>query len=205
MGSGNSDIGRSKGGVNPANIHEMQDLFSQKDNKPYEVAGVAKVAQDIQQKYGVVSVSNMYVADFGGKDSGTLGCSDGQNVIMNNAYMNHSMMNNAMQKCYENGFHPALGNKSGIEAVAAHEFGHVLTAQVGEKIGVNNMHAAAVQIVREARRNGFKQAGPISGYAKTNHEETVAEAFCDVYCNGKKANSNSQAIVSVIDGYLAKK
>ena len=45
-------------------------------------------------------------------------------------------------------------------------------------------------------------ASKISGYAKTNPAETVAEAFCDVYCNGSKARKESKAIVNVIDGYL---
>ena len=45
-------------------------------------------------------------------------------------------------------------------------------------------------------------AGKISGYAKTKPSETVAEAFCDVYCNGKKAHKESIAIVNVMNGYL---
>jgi len=42
----------------------------------------------------------------------------------------------------------------------------------------------------------------VSGYAEENNAECVAEAFADVFCNGKKAKAESRAIVSVLEKYL---
>lgn len=45
-------------------------------------------------------------------------------------------------------------------------------------------------------------ASKISGYATHSNAEAVAEAIADVYCNGKKAKSESKAIVNVMNKYL---
>lgn len=45
-------------------------------------------------------------------------------------------------------------------------------------------------------------AKKISTYATHSNAEAIAEAFLDVYCNGKKVHKESQAIVNVINSYL---
>jgi hypothetical protein len=45
-------------------------------------------------------------------------------------------------------------------------------------------------------------ASKISGYAKENARECIAEAFADVYCNGGRAKKESQSIVDVMNKYL---
>ena len=47
-----------------------------------------------------------------------------------------------------------------------------------------------------------QMAKKISTYATHSNAEAIAEAFSDVYCNGKKAHKESQAIVNVINSYL---
>ena len=47
-------------------------------------------------------------------------------------------------------------------------------------------------------------AAKISGYAKTNYAECVAEAFADVYCNGKNAKKESRAVVSELNKYYGR-
>ena len=42
----------------------------------------------------------------------------------------------------------------------------------------------------------------ISGYGKSSNAEAVAEAFADVYCNGKKASKESQTVVNILSEYL---
>ena len=45
----------------------------------------------------------------------------------------------------------------------------------------------------------------ISGYGRKNNAEAIAEAFCDVYCNGSKATKESKAIVDSLNSILKKK
>ena len=132
---------------------------------------------------------------------------DGQNVAMNQAYFNSERMNAAYDACVNSGFHPSRGNKSGIEAVAAHEFGHALSDTVATKMGVKDLDVASKNIVNEAmgnmkRKNANTFAAKISGYAKESYAECVAEAVADVYCNGNKARAESKAINKVINKYL---
>ena len=97
-----------------------------------------------------------------------------------------------------------------MAAVVAHEFGHAATDAVATKLGysgLNKLDRAANVICEEARkqtrhRGVVKMAAKISGYATTSNAEAVAEAFCDVYCNGKKAKKESRAIVNIANSYL---
>ena len=119
-------------------------------------------------------------------------------------------MNDAMKKCAESGFHPPMGNKSGMEAVVSHELGHALTDMVGVKMGNQSwvdFDKTSTAIVNEARkqtkhRGVVQMASKISGYATHSNAEAIAEAISDCYCNGKKARAESKAIKSVIDKYL---
>ncbi len=47
-------------------------------------------------------------------------------------------------------------------------------------------------------QNTTKIANAISGYAKENNAECIAEATADVYCNGRKAKTESKAIVKAL-------
>lgn len=118
-------------------------------------------------------------------------------------------MNAAYDKCVKSNFHPPRGKKSGLEAVASHELGHRLTEEVGRKMGLGDwqLDRASSRLVKEAKKSlGYKTmsqvTSKISGYAKQNHAEAVAEAFADVYCNGKKAKKESSAIVNALNSYF---
>lgn len=118
-------------------------------------------------------------------------------------------MNKAYDQCVDAGFHPPRGNKTGIEAVAAHEMGHRLTDAIGEKTGLGSWQIDRVSndIVKSAaKKAGYKSTkeftAKISGYAKQNHAEAVAEAFADVYCNGSKAKRESKAVVDAMNKYF---
>lgn len=90
----------------------------------------------------------------------------------------------------------------------AHEYGHALNDAVARKMNTT-LDASARVICEEARKRTnhkgvVKMANSISGYASYSNAETIAEAFCDVYCNGKKANKESIAVVGVMNSYLKK-
>ena len=206
MGRGSSGSGRNLGngggGVNPANISNERDLVSERERKQAEVDDVLAVARDIFEEYGI-DVGQFMLADIGGKDSGVLAYSDGENIGFNTAYFNGAQMNAAYDASIASGFHPGRGNKSAMEAVASHEYGHVPTAKAGQKMGILDMDKAAKTIVDRARaktshKGSVDMAAKISGYAGKSNAECIAEAFADVHCNGRKATAESKAIVSTM-------
>ena len=210
MGRGSSgaggNLGKGRDSVNPANIHNERDLVSERERKQAEVDDVLSVARGIHDEYGV-DVGQFMLADVGGKDALTMAYSDGTNIGFNSMFFNGKKMDGAYDACVKEGFHPSRGSKSGMEAVAAHEYGHVLTQQAGAKLGIPDMDNAAKVIVDRARKTtthkgSISMAAKISGYAGHSNAECIAEAVSDVYCNGRKASSESRAIVRELNAIL---
>ena len=207
--SGGGSLPRSSGGVNPKNIHNERDLVSERERKRAEVDDVLTVARGIYEEYGV-DVGQFMLADIGGKDSGTMAYSDGENIGFNTKYFTSENMTSAYDACVASGFHPSRGSKSAMEAVASHEYGHVLTEKAAVKLGIktpNSMDSAAKTIIDRAlaqtkHKGSLKMASNISGYAKSSNAECVAEAVSDVYCNGRKAKAESKAIVKTLNSIL---
>ncbi len=203
--SGGGRAGKASG-VNPANIHNVQNLISQRERKQAEVDQVLTVLRDMQDEYGINI--DTYTANIGGKDAGTLAFCDGKgDITVNSSYFDSIKMDGAMRESADSGFHPSLGNKSGIESVVSHEFGHTLTHVAGQKMGGLTIDQASTRIVNEARRiSGDRgvviMAKKISTYASYSNAEAIAEAISDCYCNGSKAKAQSKAIKKVLDGYL---
>ena len=120
---------------------------------------------------------------------------------MNQKYIKNANLTDAMQASAQSGFHPGIGNRTGAEAVAAHEIGHRLGEIAAQKAGGTQRDIVA----RAAKKLGIKtedMAGHISKYARSNYGETIAEASSDVYCNGSKASKASQAIMAEVKGIL---
>ena len=96
-----------------------------------------------------------------------------------------------------------------MEAVVSHELGHAVNGIIADRMGTS-LDTSADRIVNEAMKNTKHKSvstfqSKISGYAKQNYAETVAEAMADCYCNGKKARSESKAIQKVVDKYMKDK
>ena len=169
---------------------------------------VTKTLKDFQDEYGL-NYNNTRIAKLKPK-SNALAYYDGDGIAINAKYLNSKKMNDAYQRCVESGFHPKSGSKTGMEAVVAHELGHALNDMAGAKMGVKGgIDASSKAIVNEARkqtkhRGVVQMASKISGYARSSNAEAIAEAVADVYCNGKKARSESRAIVNVMNKYLKK-
>lgn len=212
--SGGGDLGNSSGGVNPSNVSNIRDLVSERETKAAEVDGVLDVAKAIHDEYGV-DVGQFKIADIGGSDSNTLAFTDGTDIVFNSRYFDGAAMDKAYDASVASGFHPSRGNKSSMEAVAAHEYGHMLTAQVGAKMTMTGKASLATSmdnvskyIMDQARaktryKGTMSMAAKISGYAKHSNSECVAEAVADVYCNGSRASAESKAIVSVMNEILS--
>lgn len=209
-GRGASSGGVAGGGMNPANITGTTSLISAREGKSSEVDMTLAVLRDVQDQYRV-DVSDVQLATIKGKDANVLAYYDaGGNLAVNQSYFDNNKMDEAMDKSYKSGYHPSRGNKSGLEAVVAHEAGHRLTDVVGERTGKGQwaVDQTSSEIVQNAARKSGHKGGlesfrsQVSGYARESNAEAVAEAFTDVYCNGSKASSASKAIVNELNGYF---
>ena len=217
MGRGSSASGgraSGGGGVDPSNIKGQEDMISARNEENREgIDRTLDVARNMTKEFGnnVALEGNFQLASFVGKDATTLGCYDaGGNIIMNKNVINSKRLNEVYDSNVKSGYHPSRGNKSAVEAVAAHEYGHSLTENARKGMGGNLTYdQAATRIVTEARKQtgskgNIKFGRKISEYATTSNAETVAEAVSDWYCNGSKAKRESKAVVKVLKGYIKK-
>lgn len=167
---------------------------------------VMSVFMEVSDQYGT-SVEDIQVATME-PGSTTLAYYDwGDNIAFNKEYFDSAKMDTTYDRCVALGFHPGRGNKTGLQAVAAHELGHKLTNDVAKKLGNADLHGAAKLIMEDARKTGKfsgvrKMAQKISGYATKNNAEAISEAFADVFCNGSKAKTESRAIVNSLNKFL---
>lgn len=203
----------SGGGGASVDIKSEEDVWSYRhnpNNAPYVDAinsGVSKIQNDFPDLMDTVYSVN--TAELGGADkTNTLGFYDQGKVRLNSNYTDVNKMNATYDAAVKSGYHPSRGKLSGTEAVALHETGHALTDHIAKKMGHGDLDKAAKTIVNNAYRstggkgNAKKSwAGKISGYAKGNFAECVAEAVCDYYCNGKKAKAQSHAIMKELRKY----
>ena len=213
MGRGSSASGgryRGGGDLNPGNIKNPVEMISARNESNREqIDDVLQVSREVVNEFGTDAATGGFtLATFTGKDANTLGCyMVGGGITMNAKYATNKNMDAAMDKCAEEGFHPSRGNKSGIYAVAAHEYGHSLTENARKAMGETSYERAATRIVSEARKSTGDRGNIIFGrkiseYATKNDAETIAEAFADYKCNGKKAKAQSKAVVKVLNNYL---
>lgn len=153
-----------------------------------------------ESEYGsAVKQMNLSVAVFG--DATTLGAYGGNTLFMAEKYVKNKNLTIAMKASEKSGYHPSIGNKTGAEAVAAHEIGHRLGEIAAKKAGISEQDIVA----RAASKVNIKtenMAGHISKYARSNYSETIAEASSDVFCNGNKASRVSRAIMAEVKTIL---
>lgn len=153
-----------------------------------------------EREYGAaVKGMNLHAATF--NERGVLGAYGGDTLYMNQKYIKNANLTKAMKDSEKSGYHPGIGNKTGAEAVAAHEISHRLGEKASKKAGISEKEIVA----RAAAKVGIKtenMAGHISKYARSNYSETIAEAGADVYCNGKKASKASRAIMAEVKSIL---
>ena len=206
-GKGGGDLLGKQGNTGP--ISDVRDMISEREKRMTETDDVLSVGRRMTGLYGGESAVNQFqLAKVGG---GTMAYYDADgNLAMNEKYMNAEGMNRAYDAAVKNGFHPSRGNMSGIQAVAAHEYGHALTDLAAQRMGLGGfggIEEASRQIVERARKKTRQKtnmnfAGKISGYAQYNFAECVAEAVSDWYCNGSRANKESRAVMAVLNNVL---
>lgn len=201
--SGGSDLGG--GGGSNINVKSTEDLITQRGNNQQFVDQTLSVLRDVNELYGYV-INDAVVADIGNSNTMAYYEEGTATLGVNQKYFDVAKMNAAYERTVRSGFHPSNGSYTGTEAVMAHEAGHALTEQAAKNQNIG-FEAMARKIVSESlnAKNGTqarKVAGQISGYAKTSNSECIAEAFADVYCNGRNAKQESQNVVSALNKYL---
>ena len=195
------------GGIKPEDIVAVRSLVSERERLQTEVDETMEAFKNVYEEYGL-EIDDIQLATLKGSGQNALAYYDGMNnIAFNESYFNKAKMEAAYDACVKQGFHPSKGNKTALEAVAAHELGHALTNKIAAKMGVSSLKEASTNVVNEARkstkhRGVVQMASKISGYATASNAEALAEAFADVYCNGKKARSESRAIVNTMKKYL---
>lgn len=211
MGGRGASSGGVAGGGGVSVNAQTTSLVSAREGKRAEVDQTLAVLRQVQQQYGLTAdLNDVQLATLDKKNQGVLAYYDiNGNLAMNESYFDTQKMNGVYDSSVQSGFHPSRGDKTGIEAVAAHEMGHRLSDVAAQKLGYGDWQLDKVsnEIVRRASKatgasnvSSFRSA--ISGYATHNNAETVAEAFADVYCNGKNARRESQAVVSELNKIL---
>ena len=210
---GSSGMGGDSG--ENVNIIDTTDVWSYRhksNNEPFVDAineGARKIQNDFNDLMDTVATVN--AAELGGDDKyTTLGFySSGMKMVaLNQNFTDIDKMNKVYDKSVEKGYHPSRGNLTGTEAVALHEMGHALTDHIAKKMGLPGLDKAAQKLFIDAYKASkgkgkYKDwAGKISGYAKENYAEAVAEAVADYYCNGQNAHANSLAIMNQLRKYM---
>ena len=207
MGRGSSSAGVGKYGAGMENTSTGVSVRSSHPLTDEISRGGGGFANEImntrdafEREYGsAVKDMNLRVASF--NEPGVLGAYGGDTLYMNQSYISNSNLTSAMEAAQASGFHPSIGDKTGAEAVAAHEIGHRLGEKAAQRAGISQKDIVA----RAAAKVGIKtenMAGHISGYARSNYGETIAEASSDVFCNGSNASKASIAIMNEVKGIL---
>ena len=204
-----STSGGATGGLDMGHIISTRSLVSERGASQKEVDDVLGVMSDVEEKYGV-RINDAVVSKLDLKGSTTMGYYDaGGNFGINEKFFDSARVDRAYDRNIESGFHPKRGNKSGTEALAAHEMGHAVTDEAARRAGLGDWQLDAVsnKIVGRAKSKlGAKSTSDvrkgISGYAQESNSEAVAEAFADVYCNGSNASAESKAVVAELDAYF---
>lgn len=209
-GGGGESLGGG-GGKNVTIVNET-DVWSyrhSKSNEPFvdEINdGIRTIQNDFPDVMDTVKTVN--ASELGGADATTvLGFYSSDGLGMNVNYTDVGKMNAVYDKAVASGFHPSRGDKTGTQAVAIHEMGHALTDHLAKKMGLPGLHEASEKIVNDAYKASKGKGGTkafaktISGYAKENFAECVAEAVADYYCNGSNASKASKAIMAELKKY----
>ena len=210
MGRGSSKAGGGAGpfggGMDNQNTtatvksaHPLTDEIGKKGGGNF-ANEIMNTRDEMEREYGsAVKGISLYAATF--NQRGVLGAYGDDGLYMNQRYIRNANLTTAMQASAQSGFHPGIGNRTGAEAVAAHEIGHRLGEIAAKKAGVSQRDIVA----RAAKKVGIKtndMAGHISKYARSNYAETIAEASADVFCNGAKASKASLAIMAEVKGIV---
>lgn len=178
MGRGSSSFGGGGGGMNPKDIKSVSDMISNRDDYPDAANAFLTVAKDMQDEYGDAGiVEQLQFAEMKGKSkNSTMAYWDyNNNIAINTNYADAASMNAAYARSVADKFRPSNGNKTAMEAVAAHEYGHLLTGSLANRWGMQSMgspdlYGAANRIINESMMgSGFSSAQAlaksISGYA----------------------------------------
>ena len=210
MGGRGATASFTGGGGGAVDVTNSASLVSARnEGKQSEVDKALTVLRDVNERYGL-DVEDALIATLAAKDAGVMAYYDSNgNLAINRAYFDDAKMNAAYDKAVADGFHPSRGDRSAIEAVTAHEMGHRITEEIGVRMGLGawGIDEASDRIIASAA-SSLRMKSPgrliaqLGGYSRHSAAEALAEAFSDVYCNGRNASRYSHAIVNAMNAYF---
>ncbi len=201
------------GGIGGADVLDARGLSNEREKYASEIDNVLTVTRAFAQEWGSDAIpEDVQIAQISAGVPAMAYYDSNGNLAMNQAYFNNAKITKSYDQSVQNKFHPDRGEKSAMEAVAAHEMGHRLADVASQKAtGKSSFTDGKTEerIVKNAAKaikaNGARGvADQISGYAKTSYSECIAEAVADVYCNGSKASRASRAVVSELKKVLGR-
>ena len=210
MGGRGSFSKSNTGAVKANQVRRTEDMIVMRGEKQAEVDQVLQVLREVSDRYGI-NVEQAQVAYLTPSQANVMAYYDSNgNLAVNATHFDAAKMTQAYDICTQNGFHPDRGNRTGLEAVAAHEIGHRLTDVAGERAGYGSwaISKTSDEIINNAMRSmgytGSQESfrSRISGYGAQSNHEAIAEAFSDVFCNNINARQESVAIVNALNRFF---
>lgn len=213
-GANSGNLPSSSG--SPLNYKKDSDIWTYRHQKQNErfVDNVNQTIREMGETYKELNnvINDVYTAKINGEGGRSVMAfwTENGELGINKHFGNIDRMAKAYENSVNSGYHPSNGNKTAEQAVIAHELGHSLTTLAQQKTGAKNFDDVAKRIMKDSQKILNKQAGKrkyqgtnkianaISGYAKESNAECIAEATADVYCNGRKAKSESKAVVQAL-------
>jgi len=180
-------------------LEEVSMMSNRNPENQKEIDEVLSVMRNIYDEYQIAAGDLVIATMKKSKDSvaGYHKPSDGT-IGINKTYLDSESCTKAYDASIKKGYHPSRGNRTGLEAIAAHEIGHRIARVIAENQNIRQL-SILQQAIKQTNYHSIEDmAKSISGYARKNHHETIAEAFTDVYCNGNNASAASIAIVNTL-------
>ena len=155
--------------------------FSHTRVKPSEeqIKYLKDTVKDIQNKYKFKGIAQVEISSELNKGSlGVCASPDNCSVIsLSPQLYNGKHDQSRWEKGVESGFHPK-GTGEMIKSVLVHEIGHAITCNSKNDKFWGEIEKIRSEYLKEVKKKDTKHPDFISGYARTNKFEFVAEAFC---------------------------
>ena len=163
---------------------------------------IKDTVKDIQNKYKFKGIAQIEISSELNKGSLGVCCSpDNCSIIsLSPQLYNGKHDQSRWEAGVESGFHPR-GTGEMIKSVLVHEIGHAITCNSQNKTFWNEIDTIRKNYLKEVKKGDKEHPDFISGYARTNRYEFVAEAFCQGTL-AKKSGKYTKQVMDCIDKHF---
>lgn len=172
-------------------VREIADNYKEGDETQYDFSHtrvklseeqqkyIKDTVKEIQSKYKFKGVAQVNISSELNKGSlGVCAAPDNCSIVSLSPKLYNGKHDQARwEKGVESGFHPK-GTGEMIKSVLVHELGHSITCNSKNDKFWNEINTIRHNYMKEVKKGDKDHPDFISGYARTNRFEFVAEAFC---------------------------